>query len=51
MKYVQTSPLVLGGNPFLHTLNRNSQETCSLAEPDGWIWCTWRALPPTRKCS
>lgn len=35
MKYVQTSPLVLGGNPFLHTLNRNSQETCSLAEPDG----------------
>jgi DNA-binding IclR family transcriptional regulator len=35
MKYVQTSPLVLGGNPFLHMLNRNSQETCSLAEPDG----------------
>lgn len=35
MHYVQTSPLVLGGNPFLHTLNRNSQETCSLAEPDG----------------
>ena len=35
MKYVQTSPLVLGGNPFLHSLNRNCQETCSLAEPDG----------------
>lgn len=35
MKYVQTSPLVLGGNPFLHSLNRTSQETCSLAEPDG----------------
>ena len=33
MKYVQTSPLVLGGNPFLHSLNRNCQETCSLAEP------------------
>ena len=29
MKYVQTSPLVLGGNPFLHSLNRNCQETCS----------------------
>ena len=35
MKYVQTSPLVLGGNPFLHSLSRNCQETCSLAEPDG----------------
>ena len=35
MKYVQTSPLVLGGNPFLHSLNRNCQETRSLAEPDG----------------
>ena len=22
---------VLGGNPFLHALNRNCQETCSLA--------------------
>jgi len=35
MQYAQTSPLVLGGNPFLHSLNRTSQETCSLAEPDG----------------
>jgi len=35
MLYAQTSPLVLGGNPFLHGLNRNSGETCSLAEPDG----------------
>ncbi|MDQ8034895.1 IclR family transcriptional regulator [Bordetella genomosp. 1] len=35
MRYAQTSPLVLGGNPFLHSLNRTSQETCSLAEPDG----------------
>jgi len=35
MRYTQTSPLVLAGNPFLHSLNRNSQETCSLAEPDG----------------
>ena len=26
MKYVQTSPLVLGGNPFLHSLNRNCQK-------------------------
>ena len=42
MKYVQTSPLVLGGNPFLHSLNRNCQETCSLAEPDGLTWCTAR---------
>ena len=51
MKYVQTSPLVLGGNPFLHSLNRNCQETCSLAEPDGLTWCTWRVSPRTRKCS
>jgi len=35
MRYTQTSTLVLGGNPFLHSLNRTSQETCSLAEPDG----------------
>lgn len=35
MRYAQTSALVLGGNPFLHSLNRSSQETCSLAEPDG----------------
>ncbi|WP_454691716.1 IclR family transcriptional regulator [Achromobacter aloeverae] len=35
MRYTQTSALVLGGNPFLHSLNRTSQETCSLAEPDG----------------
>lgn len=35
MRYAQTSALVLGGNPFLHSLNRTSQETCSLAEPDG----------------
>lgn len=35
MKYAQTSTLVLGANPFLHALNRSSQETCSLAEPDG----------------
>ncbi|WP_459615198.1 IclR family transcriptional regulator [Bordetella sp. 2513F-2] len=35
MRYAQTSPVVLGGNPFLHSLNRTSQETCSLAEPDG----------------
>ncbi|ARP95327.1 IclR family transcriptional regulator [Bordetella genomosp. 13] len=35
MRYTQTSSLVLGGNPFLHSLNRTSQETCSLAEPDG----------------
>lgn len=35
MRYAQTSTLVLGANPFLHALNRSSQETCSLAEPDG----------------
>jgi DNA-binding IclR family transcriptional regulator len=35
MKYAQTSALVLGANPFLHALNRSSQETCSVAEPDG----------------
>lgn len=35
MRYLQTSPFVLGGHAFLHTLNRTSQETCSLAEPDG----------------
>jgi len=35
MKYARTSALVLGGSPFLHALNRTSQETCSLAEPEG----------------
>ncbi|MVW80749.1 helix-turn-helix domain-containing protein [Bordetella sp. 02P26C-1] len=35
MQYTQTSALVLGGNPFLHSLNRSTQETCSLAEPEG----------------
>ena len=35
MKYLQTSAFVLSGTAFLHTLNRTSQETCSLAEPEG----------------
>nr|WP_236840711.1 helix-turn-helix domain-containing protein [Bordetella pertussis] len=51
MQYAQTSPLVLGGNPFLHSLNRTSQETCSLAEPDGLDMVYVRVSPPTSRCS
>lgn len=35
LRYLQTSPLVTGSNPYLHSLNRACQETCSVAEPDG----------------
>src|SRR3546814_10137367 len=35
LRYLQTSPLVNGSNPYLHSLNRACQETCCLAEPDG----------------
>lgn len=34
-KYAQTSKLVIGSNAFLHSLNRATQETCSLSEPVG----------------
>lgn len=34
LRYLQTSPLVTGSNPYLHSLNRACQETCCLAEPD-----------------
>lgn len=35
LRYLQTSALVKGANPYLHSLNRACKETCSLAEPDG----------------
>lgn len=35
LRYLQSSSLVTGSNPYLHSLNRTCQETCSLAEPDG----------------
>lgn len=35
LRYLQTSPLVNGSNPYLHSLNRACEETCCLAEPDG----------------
>ncbi|SAL10497.1 IclR family transcriptional regulator [Caballeronia sordidicola] len=35
LRYLQTSQLISNANPYLHSLNRACQETCSLAELDG----------------
>src|SRR3546814_19565809 len=32
LRYLQTSPLVNGSNPYLHSLNRACQETCRSEE-------------------
>ncbi len=51
MKYVQTSPLVLGGNPFLPRSTATARKPAAWPSPTAWTWCTWRVSPRTRKCS